>query len=153
MRIFTGAPVPEGADTIVIQENVKKLDGDTIEVFETVAAGRHIRAVGLDFAEGETLLETGRVLDAAALSLAAAANHPAAAGREKTAGGDHRHRRRTAAARQRTRARPDHRLERLWRRGDRRGGRRRVLDLGIAPRPGRGDLGAGQRRRWTPGPT
>lgn len=77
VRIFTGAPVPEGADTIAIQENVKKLDGNAIEVFETVAKGRHIRAVGLDFAEGQTLLDKGRVLDAAALSLAAAANHPA----------------------------------------------------------------------------
>ena len=76
VRIFTGAPVPDGADTIVIQENVKKLDGDVIEVFEAVAANRHIRAVGLDFAEGQNLLEKGRVLDAAALSLAAAANHP-----------------------------------------------------------------------------
>jgi molybdopterin molybdotransferase len=76
VRIFTGAPVPEGADTIAIQENVKKHDGNAIEVFETVAANRHIRAVGLDFAEGETLLEKGRVLDAAALSLAASANHP-----------------------------------------------------------------------------
>ena len=77
VRIFTGAPVPDGADTIAIQENVKELAGDTIEVLETVAAGRHIRAVGLDFAEGQPLLEKGRVLDAAALSLAAAANHPA----------------------------------------------------------------------------
>lgn len=77
VRIFTGAPVPEGADTIVIQENVKELAGGTIEVLETVAAGRHIRAVGLDFAKGQRLLEKGRVLDAAALSLAAAANHPA----------------------------------------------------------------------------
>ena len=77
VRIFTGAPVPEGADTIAIQENVKKLDGDAIEVFETVAPNRHIRTVGLDFAESQPLLEKGRVLDAAALSLAAAANHPA----------------------------------------------------------------------------
>jgi molybdopterin molybdotransferase len=77
VRIFTGAPVPEGADTIAIQENVKKLDGGMIEVFKTVAAGRHIRRRGLDFAEGDKLLEKGRVLDATALSLAAAANHPA----------------------------------------------------------------------------
>jgi molybdopterin molybdotransferase len=76
VRIFTGAPVPTGADTIAIQENVRKLGGDAIEVFETVAANRHIRAVGLDFAEGQPLLEKGRVLDAAALSLAASANHP-----------------------------------------------------------------------------
>jgi len=45
-------------------------------VVETVAAGRHIRKAGLDFAEGETLLERHRALDAAALSLAASANHP-----------------------------------------------------------------------------
>ncbi|MEQ1944326.1 gephyrin-like molybdotransferase Glp [Mesorhizobium sp. VNQ89] len=77
VRIFTGAPVPHGADTIAIQENVRPLDGDTIEVLETVAAGRHIRKRGLDFTDGETLLEAGRTLDPAALSLAASANHPA----------------------------------------------------------------------------
>jgi molybdopterin molybdotransferase len=77
VRILTGAPVPEGADAIVIQENARKLDGDRIEVLEAVAAGRHIRARGLDFMDGETLLDAGRVLDPAALSLAAAANHPA----------------------------------------------------------------------------
>jgi molybdopterin molybdotransferase len=77
VRILTGAPVPDGADAIVIQENARKLDGDRIEVLEAVAAGRHIRARGLDFMEGEALLDAGRVLDPAALSLAAAANHPA----------------------------------------------------------------------------
>jgi molybdopterin molybdotransferase len=75
VRIFTGAPVPQGADTILIQENARRLDGQTVEVIETVTAGRHIRRAGLDFTEGETLLEAGRVLDAAALSLAASANH------------------------------------------------------------------------------
>ncbi|MDW6022831.1 molybdopterin molybdotransferase MoeA [Mesorhizobium sp. BAC0120] len=75
VRIFTGAPVPDGADTILIQENAKRLDERTIEVLETVSAGRHIRRAGLDFVEGDTLLDRGRVLDAAALSLAAAANH------------------------------------------------------------------------------
>jgi len=77
VRILTGAPVPEGADAIVIQENARKLDSDRIEVLAAVAAGRHIRALGLDFMDGETLLDAGRVLDPAALSLAAAANHPA----------------------------------------------------------------------------
>ncbi len=75
VRIFTGSPVPEGADTILIQENAKRVDRQTVEVLETVAAGRHIRRAGLDFTEGEALLDAGRVLDAAALSLAAAANH------------------------------------------------------------------------------
>jgi molybdopterin molybdotransferase len=76
VRIFTGAPVPAGADTILIQENARRIDPGTVEVVETVAAGRHIRKAGLDFAEGETLLDRYRALDAAALSLAASANHP-----------------------------------------------------------------------------
>ncbi|MFI0849618.1 gephyrin-like molybdotransferase Glp [Mesorhizobium sp. IMUNJ 23232] len=75
VRILTGAPMPEGADTIVIQENTRPLGSNAIEVFETVAAGRHIRRRGLDFSEGEKLLDQSRVLGAAALSLAASANH------------------------------------------------------------------------------
>jgi molybdopterin molybdotransferase len=76
VRIFTGAPVPQGADAVLIQENVRVLDGGRIEAFDGTSAGKHIRRAGLDFREGETLLEPGRMLDAAALSLAAAANHP-----------------------------------------------------------------------------
>ena len=76
VRILTGAPLPAGADTIAIQENVRKLENNRIEVLETVAAGRHIRRRGLDFEEGQDLLAKGHVLDPAALSLAASANHP-----------------------------------------------------------------------------
>jgi len=76
VRIFTGAPLPEGADTIVIQENVRDLGKGRIEVTEPTAEGRNIRSRGLDFGQGDVLLEKGRVLDAAALSLAASANHP-----------------------------------------------------------------------------
>lgn len=75
VRIFTGAPVPTGADTIAIQENVERRESGAIDVLETVQAGRHIRRRGLDFWTGDVLLEKGRVLDAAALSLAASANH------------------------------------------------------------------------------
>ncbi|MDX8460098.1 molybdopterin molybdotransferase MoeA [Mesorhizobium humile] len=77
VRIFTGAPLPEGADTIVIQENVRDLGNRRIEVTEPTAEGRNVRRRGLDFGQGDVLLEKGRVLDAAALSLAASANHPA----------------------------------------------------------------------------
>ncbi|RUM99373.1 molybdopterin molybdenumtransferase MoeA [Pseudaminobacter arsenicus] len=77
VRIFTGAPVPEGADTVVIQEDTRKLDENTVEIVEAPAKGRHIRRRGLDFREGDALLDKGRLLDAAALSLAAAANYPA----------------------------------------------------------------------------
>jgi len=76
VRIFTGAPLPEGADTIVIQENVRDLGGGEIEVIEPTAEWRNIRRIGLDFSKGDVLLEKGRLLDAAALSLAASANHP-----------------------------------------------------------------------------
>lgn len=76
VRIFTGAPMPFGADTVVIQENTHRPDECSVEIVETVAAGRHIRRMGLDFAAGDLLLQKGRLLDAGAVSLAAAANHP-----------------------------------------------------------------------------
>lgn len=74
VRIFTGAPVPEGADTVLIQENTVPIGDDRIEARDPTSKGRHIRVAGLDFKEGERLLEAGRLLDPAALSLAAAAN-------------------------------------------------------------------------------
>lgn len=76
VRIFTGAPLPAGADTIVIQENVRDLGGGNIEVTASTVEGRNIRRLGLDFSKGDVLLEKGRLLDPAALSLAASANHP-----------------------------------------------------------------------------
>lgn len=75
VRIFTGAPVPDGADAILIQENAEVIRPGRIMAQTEVRAGLYVRRAGLDFAEGETLLEPGRNLDAAALSLAAAANH------------------------------------------------------------------------------
>jgi molybdopterin molybdotransferase len=76
VRIFTGAPVPEGADAVLIQENAEVV-GDQVQALEPVSAGRNIRRRGLDFNEGDMLLDKGRMLDAAALALAASANHPA----------------------------------------------------------------------------
>ncbi|CCV14008.1 gephyrin-like molybdotransferase Glp [Mesorhizobium sp. STM 4661] len=76
VRIFTGAPLPAGADTIVIQENTRDLGGGGIEVIEPAPEWRNIRRLGLDFSKGDVLLEKGRLLDPAALSLAASANHP-----------------------------------------------------------------------------
>jgi molybdopterin molybdotransferase len=76
VRIFTGAPLPAGADTVVIQENVRDLGNEAIEVLEPAAKGINIRLAGLDFAKGDMLLERGRLLDPAALALAASANHP-----------------------------------------------------------------------------
>ena len=75
-RIFTGAPVPKGADTIVIQENTNR-DGDVVDVIDGKApAGRFIRPAGLDFSEGDTLLTAGKLLTARDIGLAAGMNIP-----------------------------------------------------------------------------
>jgi len=73
VRIFTGAPVPDGADTIAIQENAEESDGHV--VVKEAAPGRHIRPRGQDFAEGQVLLASGTRLGPRALMLAASANH------------------------------------------------------------------------------
>jgi molybdopterin molybdotransferase len=75
VRIFTGAPVPQGVDAVLIQENTERLSADTVRVLEAVAPDKNIRRAGLDFQQGDTLLAAGRVLDPAALSLAAASNN------------------------------------------------------------------------------
>jgi molybdopterin molybdotransferase len=75
VRIFTGAPVPEGADTVVMQENVTVRTDGGIELNEPAMTGKHVRRRGLDFAEGDVVLPAGRLLDPAALSLAAACGH------------------------------------------------------------------------------
>lgn len=75
VRIFTGGPVPKGADAILIQENTER-DGDTIRVIEPVSTGRYIRPAGLDFSEGDVLLRAGRRLTPRDVGLCAAINAP-----------------------------------------------------------------------------
>jgi len=75
LRIFTGGPVPEGADSIVIQENTAR-DGDAVLIKEPSPAGKHIRAAGLDFRAGEVRLKAGRLLTSRDVGLAAAMDHP-----------------------------------------------------------------------------
>ncbi|UXS31778.1 molybdopterin molybdotransferase MoeA [Agrobacterium tumefaciens] len=75
VRIFTGAPVPAGADTILIQEDAEGLEGGKIRTTFEVTAGRHIRPRGQDFAEGEIVLKAGRELGFTDLTVAAAMNH------------------------------------------------------------------------------
>jgi molybdopterin molybdotransferase len=74
-RIFTGAPLPRGADAIVIQEDTERR-GDTVEVKESAPKGRYVRRAGLDFAEGEVLLHAGARLSPRHIGLAAAMNRP-----------------------------------------------------------------------------
>jgi molybdopterin molybdotransferase len=74
VRIFTGAPLPAGADAIVIQENADR-DGDKVNVRDGSIDKGHIRRRGFDFREGETLLAAGRRLGPREVALAAAMGH------------------------------------------------------------------------------
>ena len=75
VRIFTGGPVPAGADTIVIQENTKSGNG-LVTVLEPPQERRHIRKAGLDFVAGQTRLPAGTVLSPRHLALLAGMNLP-----------------------------------------------------------------------------
>lgn len=75
VRIFTGAAVPDGADTIVIQEDAET-SGDWVILRESAPPGRFIRPAGLDFTVGSVGLVAGRRLTARDIGLAAAMNRP-----------------------------------------------------------------------------
>ena len=74
-RIFTGAPLPAGTDTIIIQEDTQR-DGDRVRVLKGAPRGRYVRREGLDFAEGDVLLRAKRRLTARDIGLLAAMNRP-----------------------------------------------------------------------------
>ena len=75
VRIFTGGPLPRGADAIVIQENTER-DGETITVLKPAPAGHYVRPAGLDFRAGEEGVAAGRRLTVRDVGLAAAMNVP-----------------------------------------------------------------------------
>lgn len=74
-RIFTGAPVPGGADRVVIQEDVRR-EGDMAMIDRHPGNAPHIRKQGSDFEAGEQLLPAGHLLDKRAIVAAAAADLP-----------------------------------------------------------------------------
>ena len=73
VRIFTGAPVPEGADFVIIQEDVRP-QGDLIAITNPPGDGSNIRAAGVDFRQG-TPLPAPRRLTPQDVALLAAMNH------------------------------------------------------------------------------
>ena len=75
LRLFTGSPLPAGADSILLQEDATRRD-DAVSVNEAVVAGRHIRRAGQDFMRGDVLVPAGKRLTARDIGLIAAANHP-----------------------------------------------------------------------------
>jgi molybdopterin molybdotransferase len=70
-RIFTGAPIPPGADAVVMQEDCEALEGEQVKVNKTVPAGQWIRRSGEDVTRGATVLSKGTRLTPAELGLAA----------------------------------------------------------------------------------
>ena len=76
VRIFTGAPVPQGADWVVPQERAR-LEGATLIVDDQLQRSANIRAVATDFHAGERLITAGTCLNARHVALIAAAGVPA----------------------------------------------------------------------------
>lgn len=74
VRIFTGAPIPEGADAIVIQEDTSR-EGHTVVVRDGTIDPEFVRPVGGDFTAGATGLRAGRRLTPRDITLAAAMGH------------------------------------------------------------------------------
>lgn len=76
VRIFTGAPLPIGADAVIMQEEATA-KGNQISFEKVPKPGQSVRKQGFDFKRGAELLPSGVALTPAMLNLAASANHPA----------------------------------------------------------------------------
>ncbi|PYM67565.1 MAG: molybdopterin molybdenumtransferase MoeA, partial [Candidatus Rokuibacteriota bacterium] len=74
MRIFTGAPLPAGADAVVPQEDVTA-DGERVAIPRPVARGAFVRPAGEDVRAGDVVVETGETISAAEVGLLAALGH------------------------------------------------------------------------------
>ena len=75
VRIFTGAPLPDGADAVVMQEDCTA-DSATVRIPIAAKPGKFVRPAGLDFRAGEAVLPAGRRVTSRDVALAAAANVP-----------------------------------------------------------------------------
>lgn len=73
LRIFTGAPLPEGADTVIMQEEAMR-EGDRVRFTAPARPGHSVRRKGNDFAKGDVLVEAGARLTPMQIAVAAAAN-------------------------------------------------------------------------------
>lgn len=74
VRISTGAIVPEGGTSVLLQEDAER-EGDRVSATETPTPGRHIRHRGFDFLAGDLLLARGTRMTAGRIALALAAGH------------------------------------------------------------------------------
>ncbi len=69
IRIMTGAPMPEGADAIVMVEQTRAAGAEGVDVCAAAEPGQHVRAAGGDLAAGQVVFEPGTVLHAAAIGV------------------------------------------------------------------------------------
>lgn len=76
VRIYTGAHLPPGADSVVIQENTHTFSGTEIRVLSEVPVGKHVRARGIDFSADDVLVPANKILTARDVGLGAAADWP-----------------------------------------------------------------------------
>jgi molybdopterin molybdotransferase len=74
MQIFTGAPVPDGANAVIMQEDVQRTTAG-IEIRRKITPRTHIRAAGEDMTKGKTVVPAGRCLTARDIAACAAAGH------------------------------------------------------------------------------
>lgn len=75
VKIMTGAPIPDGADTVVKVELTSQTDADQVEIHEAVARGTAVRAAGGDFAAGTRVLERGTRVGPVEIALLATVGH------------------------------------------------------------------------------
>ena len=94
MRIMTGAPMPDGADTVVRQEDTSR-EGATVLIQVATALGTSVRLRGADMRAGTTVLHPGQVLRSIDIAVAAALGRARLLGGRATSGGPDRHGRRT----------------------------------------------------------
>lgn len=70
-RVFTGAPVPDGADTVIRQEHAIRLDDTRVRIDDGADAGKNVRRAGEDIAKGSVALEVGTEIRAAQIGVLA----------------------------------------------------------------------------------
>lgn len=71
VRIFTGAPLPKGTGAVIMQEVVRVLGDDRVEIEDAIVPGRGFREAGDDLCEGQTILSPGDILTSQRMALLA----------------------------------------------------------------------------------
>lgn len=71
IRIMTGAPMPDGADAVVMVERTNTIDDDAVDICERVEEGQHVRGVGEDIRPGDVVVTRGSVMTPARVGVLA----------------------------------------------------------------------------------